>query len=30
MADIKVENETKTFGDFEAVDNVSITIEDQE
>jgi multiple sugar transport system ATP-binding protein len=30
MADIKVENVTKTFGDFVAVDNVSITIEDQE
>ena len=30
MADIKVENVTKRFGDFVAVDNVSLTIEDQE
>jgi multiple sugar transport system ATP-binding protein len=30
MADIKVENVTKRFGDFIAVDNVSMTIEDQE
>ena len=30
MADIKIENVTKKFGDFVAVDNVSLTIEDQE
>jgi multiple sugar transport system ATP-binding protein len=30
MADIKVENVTKRFGDFVAIDNVSMTIEDQE
>jgi multiple sugar transport system ATP-binding protein len=30
MADIKVENVTKRFGNFVAVDNVSLTIEDQE
>ena len=30
MADIKIENVTKTFGNFVAVDNVSLTIEDQE
>ena len=30
MAGIKVENITKRFGDFVAVDNVSMTIEDQE
>lgn len=30
MADIKIENVTKTFGDFVAVDDVSMTIEDQE
>ncbi|HRW46727.1 MAG: ABC transporter ATP-binding protein [Caldilinea sp.] len=30
MADIKIESVTKRFGDFLAVDNVSLTIEDQE
>ena len=30
MAEIKVENAVKTFGDFVAVDNVSLTIHDQE
>jgi multiple sugar transport system ATP-binding protein len=30
MADIKIENVIKKFGDFVAVDNVSLTIEDQE
>lgn len=30
MADIKVEHVTKTFGDFVAVDNVSLMVEDQE
>ena len=30
MAEIKIENVTKTFGDFVAVDNVSLTVEDQE
>ncbi|MEM7126818.1 MAG: ABC transporter ATP-binding protein [Chloroflexota bacterium] len=30
MAEIKVENVVKRFGDFTAVDNVSLTIEDQE
>ena len=30
MADIRIENVTKRFGDFLAVDNVSLTIEDQE
>ena len=30
MADIKIENVTKTFGNFVAVDNVSLTVEDQE
>lgn len=30
MAEIKIENVTKRFGDFVAVDNASLTIEDQE
>ena len=30
MAEIKIENVTKKFGDFVAVDNVSLTVEDQE
>ena len=30
MADIKIENVIKKFGDFVAVDNISLTIEDQE
>ncbi len=30
MAEIKIENVTKRFGNFTAVDNVSLTIEDQE
>jgi multiple sugar transport system ATP-binding protein len=30
MAEIKVENVTKTFGDFVAVDNANLTIRDQE
>ncbi|HYN87767.1 MAG TPA: ABC transporter ATP-binding protein [Ardenticatenaceae bacterium] len=30
MADIRIENVVKTFGDFVAVDNVSLTVEDQE
>ena len=30
MAEIKIENVVKRFGDFTAVDNVSLTIEDQE
>jgi multiple sugar transport system ATP-binding protein len=30
MADIKIENVTKRFGSFVAVDNVSLTVEDQE
>src|SRR5512134_3123533 len=30
MADIKVENVTKRFGSFVAIDDVSLTIEDQE
>lgn len=30
MAEIKVENVVKRFGDFTAVDNVSLTVEDQE
>ena len=30
MAEIKMENVTKRFGDFVAVDNVSLTVEDQE
>jgi multiple sugar transport system ATP-binding protein len=30
MADIKVENLTKRFGNYVAVDNVSLTVEDQE
>jgi multiple sugar transport system ATP-binding protein len=30
MAEIKVENVTKTFGDFVAVDNANLTIHDQE
>lgn len=30
MAAIKIENVTKKFGDFVAIDNVSLTIEDQE
>jgi multiple sugar transport system ATP-binding protein len=30
MAEIKIENVTKRFGNFVAVDNVSLTIEDQE
>ena len=30
MADIKVENVVKTFGDFVAVDNANLTIEDKE
>ena len=30
MADIRIENVTKRFDNFVAVDNVSLTIEDQE
>ncbi len=30
MAEIKIENVTKRFGDFVAVDNVSLTVKDQE
>ena len=30
MAEIKIENVTKTFGDFVAVDNANLTIRDQE
>lgn len=30
MAEIRIENVSKTFGDFVAVDNVSLTIKDQE
>ena len=30
MAEIKIENVTKKFGDFVAVNNVSLTIDDQE
>lgn len=30
MAEIKIENVTKRFGDFVAVDNASLTVEDQE
>ena len=30
MADIRIENLTKRFDNFVAVDNVSLTIEDQE
>ena len=30
MADIRIENVTKRFEKFTAVDNVSLTIEDQE
>ncbi|MBV7331529.1 ABC transporter ATP-binding protein [Chloroflexi bacterium TSY] len=30
MAEIKIEHVTKTFGDFVAVDDVSLTVEDQE
>ena len=30
MAEIKIENVSKTFGDFVAVNNVSLTVEDQE
>ena len=30
MAEIKIQNVSKTFGDFVAVDNVSLTVEDQE
>jgi multiple sugar transport system ATP-binding protein len=30
MAEIKIENVTKRFGDFTAVNNVSLTVEDQE
>ncbi|MFZ2097736.1 MAG: ATP-binding cassette domain-containing protein, partial [Anaerolineales bacterium] len=30
MAEIKIENVTKRFGDFTAVSNASLTVEDQE
>ena len=30
MAEIRIENVTKRFGDFVAVNNVTLTVEDQE